>query len=107
MKGVDPYSHAAIYSSSEQGPKYLKHEDRSRQKKPIKIELSNPNYKLDPASRLNYAKLYTVEHNVKVLFIGRVSPRYEQTLLTTWKGGIPYFVPTTRDERPVNEVRIQ
>jgi len=103
MKGVDPYSHAAIYSSSEQGPKYLKNEDRSLQKKPIKIELSNPKYKLDPASRLNYVKTYKVEHNVKVLFIGRVSPKYEKTLYTNWKEYFPNFMPTTRDERPINK----
>lgn len=27
---------------------------------------------LDPTSRLNYAKIYTVEYNVKVCFIGKI-----------------------------------
>jgi len=27
---------------------------------------------LDPTSRLNYAKIYTVEYNVKVSFIGKI-----------------------------------
>lgn len=29
---------------------------------------------LDPTSRLNYAKIYTVEYNVKVSFIGNIHP---------------------------------
>jgi hypothetical protein len=33
-----------------------------------------PNLKLDAASRLNYAKIYTIEYNVKVRFIGRIHP---------------------------------
>ena len=41
----------------------------------------NPREKLDPASRMNYAKIYTVEHNVKVYFIGRIAPKYEQQVV--------------------------
>jgi hypothetical protein len=33
-----------------------------------------PSYKLDRASRLNYAKVYTIEYNVKVKFIGKIHP---------------------------------
>ena len=39
---------------------------------------------LDVNSRINYAKVYTVEHNVKVLFIGRISPKYEQQVTTDY-----------------------
>lgn len=41
----------------------------------------NPRERLDPTSRMNYAKLYTVEHNVKVLFIGKIAPEDEQSLV--------------------------
>ena len=58
-------------------------------KKPIRIELTAPSDKLDPLSRLNYAKTYTVEHNVKVLFIGRVAGNYEQEVATAFNSVHP------------------
>jgi hypothetical protein len=39
----------------------------------IKVTPDNSRHKLDDASRLNYAKTYTVEYNVKVWFIGKIS----------------------------------
>jgi hypothetical protein len=36
------------------------------------MEPNHPRNKLDKMSRMNYAKVYTVEHNVKVAFIGNV-----------------------------------
>jgi len=39
----------------------------------IRATMDNPRHKLDDASRLNYAKHYTIEYNVKVWFIGRIS----------------------------------
>ncbi len=50
----------------------------------IRVEPVDPSHKLDPASRLNYAKLYTVEHNVKVFFIGQVARRSEQQIVTAY-----------------------
>jgi hypothetical protein len=41
-------------------------------KTPLKIVTKNPRHKLADTSRLNYAKTYTVEYNVKVWFIGNV-----------------------------------
>ncbi|KAL9621911.1 MAG: hypothetical protein Q9160_003732 [Pyrenula sp. 1 TL-2023] len=41
-------------------------------KRPIAIEPANPREKLDPMSRLNFGKIYTVEYNVKVRNIGTV-----------------------------------
>ena len=48
-------------------------------KDPIEIIYSNPRDKLDPDSLVNYAKIYTVEHNVKVHFIGRIAEQSEST----------------------------
>ena len=47
---------------------------------PIKIDPLTPTtrVKLDKASRINYGKIYTVEHNVKVEFLGKVDE-------TSWK----------------------
>lgn len=36
-------------------------------------------------SRLNYRKIYTVEHNVKVREFGDVHPDYEERLVSNWK----------------------
>lgn len=47
---------------------------------PIRIEPKSPRDVLDEMSRLNYAKTYTVEHNVKVAFIGRVHKDSKLTL---------------------------
>lgn len=47
---------------------------------PIRIEVGSPRHGLDPTSRLNYAKIYTVEHNLKVSFIGRVHEDSFRTL---------------------------
>lgn len=42
-------------------------------KNPLAIDM-NLGYTLDPASRINFAKVFTVEHNVKVMSVGRVAP---------------------------------
>jgi hypothetical protein len=47
-------------------------------KKPIRIKPQTPRDQLDPRSRLNYAKIYTVEYNVKVCFIGSVHENSEK-----------------------------
>jgi len=41
--------------------------------------------KLDPMSRLNYKKIYTVEHNVKVMGVGRVTKESLAALLGYWR----------------------
>jgi hypothetical protein len=41
-------------------------------RKAIAISPTSLRDQLDPLSRLNYAKIYTVEYNVKVCFIGYI-----------------------------------
>jgi hypothetical protein len=50
----------------------------------IRMIPDSPREKLDSASRMNYAKIYTVEHNVKVYFIGRIAPKYEQQVVVDY-----------------------
>ncbi|KAL3424947.1 hypothetical protein PVAG01_04228 [Phlyctema vagabunda] len=73
--GVHASDHALIYSSSK-APRLQRGE--VLEKRPIRVKTKSDNHKLDPNSRLNYAKLYTVEHNVKVVFIGAVMDEYHQ-----------------------------
>ena len=41
-------------------------------KRPIAVQKSSPNQQLEPTSRLNFAKIYTVHWDVKVVEIGKV-----------------------------------
>lgn len=52
-------------------PKLLVHEPRLGVA-PIRLEKDHAEERLDRTSRVNYNKLVTVEHTVKVYFIGRV-----------------------------------
>jgi hypothetical protein len=64
--GVHAKHHAIIYSGKK--PIALKGEkDKGLRMRSIKVTPDNPRHKLDDASRLNYAKCYTVEYNVKVV----------------------------------------
>jgi hypothetical protein len=53
-------------------------------KVPIRVvsQQSSPEGELDPKSRLNYSKIYTVEHYVRVLNIGMVHEDSMTSLLT-------------------------
>ncbi|KAE8448457.1 hypothetical protein EG329_009522 [Mollisiaceae sp. DMI_Dod_QoI] len=69
--GVHATDHTIVYSGSK--PIYFRGEkEKGLTRTPIKIVTKNPRHKLADTSRLNYAKTYSVEHNVKVWFIGNV-----------------------------------
>jgi hypothetical protein len=79
-KGVKAKYHAVIYT----GKKPVTFEgEKSKGLKmsPIKMIPISSRHKLDSASRLNYAKQYTVEHNVKVWFVGEVAQESEAQLV--------------------------
>ena len=52
-------------------------------KKPIKVN-PLPTQKLDPLSRINFAKIYTVEHNVRIMPVGQVAEDSKYLLVTYW-----------------------
>jgi hypothetical protein len=84
--GVHAEDHAQIYTLDKNQKKAppLKQGEFRLTKKAIRVDPISPSHKLDPASRLNYAKLYTVEHNVKVYFVGWVAKHYEQYVVTDY-----------------------
>lgn len=86
-RGAHGEDHAIIYSPGE-GP-YLLPGEKGIVKTAIRCEMKLPSDKLDPASRLNYAKLYTVEHNVKVAFIGYVARECQQQLIADYNDTHP------------------
>jgi hypothetical protein len=89
-RGVHPEDHAVVYSSRK-CPPLDEREKGLMTKHPIRIEVTKDSHKLDPLSRLNYAKLYTVEHNVKVLFIGKVAQNYEKDVMYGYNEAHPPF----------------
>ncbi|KAI0889582.1 uncharacterized protein GGS22DRAFT_148648 [Annulohypoxylon maeteangense] len=71
--GVNPKTHGIVYSVSgnpgEREPRLLKGEPELGFP-PIKVDGYKDDEPLPKESRVNYAKLITIEHNVKVFFIG-------------------------------------
>lgn len=80
--GVKSQDHAIIYTGQE-APEPLPGEDL--QWNPIKLEPATDRDKLAPQSRINYAKVYTVEHNVKVHFIGKIHADSERQFFEDFK----------------------
>lgn len=68
--GVDRSRHAVIFMCG--APPVMKKSEPRMTKEPLEVEPAKPDQKLDPMSRLNFGKVYTVEHNVKVLPVGRI-----------------------------------
>jgi hypothetical protein len=84
--GVKREEHAIIYTG--EYPPYPIDGEDDLTKGAIRVIPRTPRDKLDPASRVNYAKIYTVEHNVKVQFIGSIAPedryRFNTDFDATW-----------------------
>ncbi|KAF8860709.1 hypothetical protein BDZ45DRAFT_741132 [Acephala macrosclerotiorum] len=67
-RGIHPEDHAYIYAGTEPPEEGREHDNVS-----IQMQSKTPRDKLAPMSVINYAKIYPVEHNVKVQFIGWIA----------------------------------
>jgi hypothetical protein len=68
--GIASRDHAAIIPA---GGAFVSHpKGEQLDKGPIEVKVENPEVTIDTMSRINFAKPYTVEHNIKVRNIGRV-----------------------------------
>jgi len=54
-------------------------------KEPLEVRPDSKREKLHPLSRINFSKVYTVEHNVKVKSIGRISKKSMPNFRVYWK----------------------
>jgi hypothetical protein len=54
-------------------------------KKAVRVTGTNSGDRLDKASRVNYSKIYTIEHNLKVSFIGQIHKDSEAIFFTAVK----------------------
>lgn len=70
---MDPSKHAVIYMQGTE-PQVGSSEPHMT-KEPLEVAPASPDQKLDFMSRLNFGKVYTVEHNVKVLPVGKITER--------------------------------
>jgi hypothetical protein len=84
LSDEDKRAHTVIYMSDTQ-PFSLPEEKRDLTKKPIAVEKASDDQKLDIMSRLNFKKIYTVEHNVKVMNVGKVTRDLLPVFLKYWK----------------------
>jgi hypothetical protein len=71
---VRPQDHAVVYVDG--GPQPLPPENEMPGKEAIPIILEHQTETLEPMSRIDFSRVYTVEHNVRVLTIGRISPKH-------------------------------
>ena len=80
--GVDPTTHAIIYTP-DPGPGRLS-EETGMTKKPIRVNPVTPSQTLDPLSRVNFARVYTVDHNVRIMPVGQVAEDSMHRLVAYW-----------------------
>ncbi|KAI1164336.1 hypothetical protein F5B18DRAFT_650815 [Nemania serpens] len=69
-KGVRPSKHGIVFEVG-QNPRQLRNEP-DLGFDPVPLDIYAEGEKLAKESRVNYSKLVTIEHNVKVFFIGRI-----------------------------------
>ena len=84
-KGVRKSEHAIIFTGKETPVPQLaeapaRHE-RGLLPQAIRVDGDDPTQKLDPMSRIDFGKVYTIEHNVKVRSMGKVNRASEGALL--------------------------
>jgi hypothetical protein len=67
--GVNPGNYAAVYplvGTVQLGP------DENLTKNPFPIKVEVPGESISPKSRLNFGRVYTLEHNIRVKKVGRI-----------------------------------
>ena len=76
--GVEKSDHGIVYTGQVAPEPLLEEAPRRGEEgmrpEPIRINSDDPTGKLDAASRLDYRKVYTIEHNIKVKSFGQVHP---------------------------------
>jgi hypothetical protein len=72
--GVRPQNHAVVFV--EGGPRPVPAPNEMPGKEAVPIILENQKETLEPMSRIDFSRVYTVEHNLRVLKIGRISPNH-------------------------------
>jgi hypothetical protein len=86
--GLNPSDHAAVIP---QGGTFTQHwKGEYLTKLPLEVKVENPGVSIDAMSRVNFAKPYTVEHNIKIQNIGRVVGESVQRLTEYFADSMGY-----------------
>lgn len=93
---LDQSDHSIIYTSDEPPSKLP--EEKKLTKDPIRV-VPVDGHPLEAASRVNFAKAFPVEHNVKVLEVGTVSTHHLRKFLGYWENETKKGFPSERSER--------
>jgi hypothetical protein len=88
----------AIICMKDQTP-FLADDERGISKREIMVIPAGPDQKLDPMSRLNFGKVHTVEHNVKVMNVGQVDARSLRYFEAYWEASAKESFRGKRDDR--------
>ncbi|UKZ72547.1 hypothetical protein TrVFT333_000178 [Trichoderma virens FT-333] len=76
-KGVNPNEHGIIHERGSK-PQLLDNEPKLGFP-PVRVDIKEEGEKLSKESRVNYSRLVTVEHNIKVFFIGSIRSEGRKT----------------------------
>ncbi|KAG4429996.1 hypothetical protein IFR05_014521 [Cadophora sp. M221] len=100
---VRSQDHAVVYSSREAEPKPLPYENITTGG--FAVVLEEPGETIAPMSRIDFGKIYTVEHNLKILRVGRVHPghlpRLEEVFIEALIG------PRVKSQGPESEQELE
>jgi hypothetical protein len=89
-------NHAVVYASGTKP--FTLPTEQGMIKDPIEVMMATPDQKLDKMSRLNFQKIYSVEHNVQAMDVGLVSRRSIPYLLAYWQSAINNLGDTATQE---------
>lgn len=67
--------------------------ERPTEKKPLEVKPATEDQKLDKMSRLNFGKIYTVEHNIRVMPVGVLSSASRSKLIVYAKKSFELMEP--------------
>jgi hypothetical protein len=85
--GIQKFQHSIIYTGREE-PAMIPGEEASEGEEgmlpPIRVVPRSKSEKMDRASRINYGRIYTVEHYVRVKEFGDVHEKYIKRLRKQW-----------------------
>jgi len=76
--------HAVIFDATCH-PFHLASEADVTDKKPIAVNMADSEQKLDPMSRINFGKPYSIEWNVKVMNVGRIAEKSRAAFESYWQ----------------------
>ena len=100
LSNNDVHGHAMIHSTSSP-PRQLRGEP-ILSKTPIQVYCEHGE-KLDPASRVNFKKVSTIEHNVRFKVVGRVAPSSFETFIEYWTEWLQTLLPNQRSAQPTQQ----